>query len=53
MQLIAEQPTKKPMIDFSTLGKNPNFANLLASAMSALMKGLRAPDAPATAAASK
>jgi hypothetical protein len=39
VQLIAEQPDKTPMIDPATLGKDPNFEKVLASAMSAVMKG--------------
>lgn len=39
VQLIAEKTSQKPLFDASTLGKNPNFERLLASAMTAMMKG--------------
>lgn len=39
VQLIAEQPSKAPVLDVSSLGKDPNFEKLLATAMTAMMKG--------------
>jgi hypothetical protein len=39
VQLIAEQPSKAPLLDPASLGKDPNFEKVLASAMSAVMKG--------------
>jgi hypothetical protein len=37
--LLAEQPSQAPLIDPSTLGKNPDLSKLLAAALSVAMKG--------------
>lgn len=39
VQLIAEQPSKTPLIDPEALGKDPNFEKLFATALTAVMKG--------------
>ena len=39
VQLISDQPAKTPALDPAALGKDANFEKLLASAMSAVMKG--------------
>jgi hypothetical protein len=39
VQLVAENPTASPLFDPAMLGKNPNFAKLMASAISEAMKG--------------
>ena len=39
VQLIAEQPSKTPIIDPASLGKDANFEKVLAAAMTTLMKG--------------
>lgn len=39
VQLLAEQPSQAPLIDPSTLGKNPDLSKILAAALSVAMKG--------------
>ena len=39
VQLIAEQPSKTPIIDPASLGKDANFEKVFAAAMTTLMKG--------------
>ncbi len=39
VQLLAEKPSQTPLIDPTTLGKNPDLAKLMASAITAAMKG--------------
>jgi hypothetical protein len=39
VQLIAEQPSKTPLIDLAAFGKDPNFEKLFATALTAVMKG--------------
>ena len=39
VQLISENPSKSPLLDPASLGKDPNFEKILATAMTAIMKG--------------
>ena len=39
VQLIADQTSKAPLFDPASLGKDPNFEKVLATTMSAVMKG--------------
>lgn len=49
VQLLAEKPSQAPLIDPASLGKNPDFASMMAKAMTAMMKGSNLSTVPAEA----